>query len=75
MRSNPAVIPIAEIAERLGESPSTVYYRATTTGYVYPGVPAKRIEGIKRLFVSRDAFEAALRPATDERPMPWDGIR
>jgi hypothetical protein len=74
-RSNPAVISISEVAQRLGESVSTTYYRATTTGYVYPGVEAKRIDGIDRWFVSRADFDRAVGTQTplklDQVPVDW----
>jgi hypothetical protein len=72
---NGARISLAEVAERLGESQSCTYYRAQQTGYVYPGVEAKRLPGVKRWFVSRAEFEAALSgpktPAANELAHDW----
>lgn len=75
MQPKTARISMAEIAERLGESPSCTYYRAQQTGLVYPGVPARRIPGVKRWFVSRAEFDAATSvttaPTANDLPLEW----
>jgi hypothetical protein len=74
-RSRPEIISVREISERLGVDRTTVYVRAQQTGYVYPGVPVTRIEGSKRVYVSRAAFERAIGKAQeltlDEIPVDW----